>query len=198
MSLNLKKLYFNKSNFCKYHLESYTRLLFKKVKFTFYEFRDPVYEGNTIDVIEIFAKSGLGISTYFFIYYQQYRNKETAKGRFIPYLIFDYQKLKNAENIDDCFFLLNFAIVNCFVNYEEYEKYSSSLFILIKKNGINNIEKIIFQIINDIKDMCIKNEHYYRPRIILDKYSFLLDIDESFKKKLYDVIYIFIKSISFS
>lgn len=187
LSLNLKKLFFGKDYFYKFHLNSYTRLLFKYVNFTFYNFRDPVYNYNSIDVIELFAKSGLGISTYFFLYYQKFRNRESAKDSFIPYIIIDYEKLKKCRTINEFVFLLNFSIVNCFVFFNDYKKYSSTLFNLIKNNGINNIDKIIFQILIDIKDICKKNKYYYKPCIILDRYSFILDDNESFRKKLCNI-----------
>ena len=56
LSLNLKELYYGKNYFCKNHLLSYTFLQFKTVVYNFCNFRDPVYNGNTIEVIEIFSK----------------------------------------------------------------------------------------------------------------------------------------------
>ena len=186
LSLNLKKLYFGIKDFCKFHLKSYTFLQFKKVNWNFCNFRDPVYNFNTINVIEIFAKKGVGISTYFFKYFQKYRNRETAVDRFIPYLIFDYQKLKTANTLNEYFFLLNFAIVNAFVIFDEYKSYATKLFNLIKKDGLINIENIIYQIIIDIRNICDYKNYYYRPTIIIDNYSFFLDTSrQSFKNKLY-------------
>ena len=185
LSTNLRELFYGQNYFCKLHLSSYLFLRFKNVEFNFCKFRDTVYNGKTIDVIEIFAKKGLGISTYLFLYFDKYRNKEYAIQRFIPFLIFNYKELKAAKTIDECIFLLNFAIVNSFVSYKEYSDYSTKVFNLVKKYGGEKIEDIIFQIIKDIKKIWIKNKYYYRPCIIIDKYSFLFDDNETFKNNLY-------------
>ena len=185
LSSNLKELYFDNDYFCKLHLDNYLYLRFKNIEFNFKNFRDPVYDHNKIDIIEIFSKNGLGISTYFFTFFQKYRYRNKEANRFIPFLIFYYKELKNAKTIDESFFLLNFAIVNAFLSYEEYSLYSTKLFNLIKNNGLEKIESIIFEIMKDINEIWIKNKYYYKPRVIIDRYYFYLDKDELFKNRLY-------------
>lgn len=185
-SNNLKELFYNKDYFLQYHLESYTTIHFKNVLFNFNSFRDLWYEDKAINVIELFAKSGIGITTHLFLYFLKYRENNRPKERFIPFLILDYRKLKIIKTIEECYFLLNFAIVNCFLDFEEYKTYSTKLYELISKNGLNNIENIIYTIINDITNIFKEKEYFYNPTVIIDRYSFAFDKKDVFKKKLYE------------
>lgn len=182
---NIKKLFYNNDYFCKEHLNSYFFISFKNVNFNFYNFRDTIKDHIPINVIEIFTKKGVGISTHMFLYFQKYRNTIRDNERFMPFLIFYYPQLKKAKTIDSLYFLLNYAIVNCFVYFNDYEEYATNLFDIIKTKGLYNINEIIFKIIKDILDICAKKKYLYRPRVIIDRYSFKLDENENFKNKLY-------------
>ena len=181
---NIKKLFYNNEYFCKNHLNSYSFISFKKVNFNFYNFRDTIKDHAPINVIEIFTKKGIGISTHMFLYFLKYREYIRADEKFIPFLIFKYPELIAAKTINTLYFLLNYAIVNCFVFFDDYEKYAKHLFSIIKEKGFR-INEIIFEIINDILDIWAKKKYLYVPRVIVDRYSFKLDEDESFKNKLY-------------
>ena len=150
---NIKKLYYNLEFFCKVHLSSYSLITFKKVNFNFYNFRDTVKDHIPINVIEIFAKKEIGISTHLFLYFQKYRNSIRDNEKFIPFLIFKFPELKTSRTINSLYFLLNYAVVNCFVYFDDYKKYSTRLFNLIKNKGIYRINEIIFEIIKDIKEI---------------------------------------------
>ena len=181
---NIKKLFYNNEYFCKNHLNSYSYISFKKVNFNFYNFRDTIKDHVPINVIEIFTKKGIGISTHMFLYFLKYREYIRANEKFIPFLIFKYPELIAAKTINLLYFLLNYAIVNCFVFFNDYENYATHLFSIIKEKGFR-INEIIFEIINDILDIWAKKKYLYLPRVIVDRYSFKLDEDESFKNKLY-------------
>ena len=182
---NIKKLFYNQECFCNDHLSSYSLITFKKVNFNFYNFRDTVNDHIPINIIEIFTKKEVGISTHLFLYFQNYRNTIRENERFMPFLIFKFPELKTSKKIDSVYFLLNYAIVNCFVNFTDYEKYATHLFNLIKDNGLYKINDIIFEIIKDIKNICNEKKYSYQPRVIIDRYSFKLDEKEIFKNKLY-------------
>ncbi len=47
-------------------MPSYNLILFKKVKFTFHEFRDPVANYHAVYVIDVFSKKNIGLSTNLF------------------------------------------------------------------------------------------------------------------------------------
>ena len=186
LSYNMKEIFFNKDDFVPIHLKSYTRLKFKNVLFNFYNFRDTVYDHKALDVIELFVKSGIGITTHLFLFFLNYRKNIRPKERFIPFLIINYSKLKTSRSIAQCYLLLNFAIVTCFIDFEEYEKYSTKLYKIIKEKGINNIENIILEIIKDICNIYTEKDYFYRPSLIIDRYSFAQDKNEIFKSQLYN------------
>ena len=186
LSYNMKELFFNRDDFVPIHLKKYTRLKFKKVLFNFYEFRDAIYDQKPLNVIEFFVKSGIGITTHLFLYFLNYRKQVRPKDRFIPFLIFNYSKLKASRTIAECYLLLNFAIVTAFINFKDYQNYSKQLYKIIKEKGLNNIENIILEIIKDINIIYTEEEYFYRPAIIIDKYSFTQDKEENFKSKLYE------------
>ena len=130
-------------------MPSYNLILFKKVKFTFHEFRDPVANYHAVYVIDVFSKKNIGLSTNLFCFFQKYRNKERANERFIPFLIIKYNELKSIKTIKELNLLLNFAIVNAFINYEDYQEFTKKIYLLIKNNGYN-IQIIIISLIEEI------------------------------------------------
>ena len=83
------------------------------------------------------------------MHFQKYRNKERANERFIPFLIIKYNELKSIKTIKELNLLLNFAIVNAFVNYEDYQEFTKKIYLLIKNNGYN-IQIIIISLIEEI------------------------------------------------
>ena len=64
------------------------------------------------------------------MHFQKYRNKERANERFIPFLIIKYNELKSIKTIKELNLLLNFAIVNAFVNYEDYQEFTKKIYLL--------------------------------------------------------------------
>ena len=146
---DIRKIFYHENNFYLNHLPSYNLILFKKVKFTFHEFRDPVANYHAVYVIDVFSKKNIGLSTNLFCFFQKYRNKERANERFIPFLIIKYNELKSIKTIKELNLLLNFAIVNAFVNYEDYQEFTKKIYLLIKNNGYN-IQTIIISLIEEI------------------------------------------------
>ena len=63
---NIRKIFYHENNFYLNHLPSYNLILFKKVKFTFHEFRDPVANYHAVYVIDVFSKKNIGLSTNLF------------------------------------------------------------------------------------------------------------------------------------
>ena len=183
---NMKNFFYNNKFFYKYHLKSYTHLNFNGLNLNFTNLRDLVKDGICLNVLEIFAKSGVGITTEIFYFFQQYRDKYNTIGRCIPFLIFNYRELKRVTTIKKYYLLLNFAIINAFVNFEDYRQYSLKLFQLINMNGIDNVENIIYEIINDMTEKF--SNFNYQPYIIIDRYSFECDPENIFRNSLYEKV----------
>ena len=181
--LNIKELFYNNEALYPNHLKSYAYLSFRELSFYSDELESILYENSPFKIIEIFTKKGVGISTHLFLFFQRKRSIFGPKEGFIPFLIFNYPKLKAVKTISELNFLLNFAIVNCFLYYDEYVEYSKHVFELIKFHGLNYINDIIFDIIKDIRNINEK-KNLNLPYVIIDRYIFSLDSDETFKKRL--------------
>ena len=84
---NIKDIYFNNKELIKFHLPKYSYINFKYSTLSFPNFRDPVSKEDRhgVDIIEIFSKQKIGISTELFVYFSQYRQIIRANQRFIPF-----------------------------------------------------------------------------------------------------------------
>ena len=180
---DIRKIFYHENNFYLNHLPSYNLILFKKVKFTFHEFRDPVANYHAVYVIDVFSKKNIGLSTNLFCFFQKYRNKERANERFIPFLIIKYNELKSIKTIKELNLLLNFAIVNAFVNYEDYQEFTKKIYLLIKNNGYN-IQIIIISLIEEIIKYYQTKNYLYPPYIIIDKYYYKYDQNQNLRNKI--------------
>lgn len=66
---NMENFFYNNKYFYKYHLKSYTHLNFNRLNLNFTNLRDLVKDGICLNVLEIFTKSGVGITTEIFIFF---------------------------------------------------------------------------------------------------------------------------------
>ena len=98
------------------------------------------------------------------------RTRIRTNERFIPFIIFNYDKLLNLTKIKSLVDNINFSIVNLFVTYKEYNDFCSIIYKLITEISFD-IDKIIINIIKSYMEYVKKYNMNNVPCIIIDNYN---------------------------
>ena len=178
----LNKIFLEHRDFYSVHLKNYDYIIFKYLDLNIFSLRDLCCD-KIINIVEIFGKSKIGKTLTLFLFFSQFRSRIRISGKFIPFVIFDYNKLKQITRLNSLYDLLYFSLINFFVFYNEYQEFTSQIFLKIISLGFN-IEKIILTICEEFFEI-IKNKNFLNvPCIIIDNYVQKLDINQKFYFKL--------------
>ena len=146
-TLYINKFHFNNNNNYKYHTKDYQYICFINYDIYADDLRDFCCTSEKKrKIIEIFRKRKIGITTFLSVLYSQLRTRVRTKDRFIPFIVFDYNKLINTNKIKSLIDLINTSMVNLFVHYDDYNDFCSLVYDEIKEL-IYDIDKIIVKII---------------------------------------------------
>ena len=168
-TLYLNKFFF-KSYYYKYHTKNYAYLALEyDIYFTDVREICSSTEKNK-KIVEIFRKKKTGITTFLNVYFSQLRTRIRTKERFIPFIIFDYDRLLNLKKFEELINLLNLNIINLFVSYKYYNEFCSKVYLEIAKFGFD-IDNIIISIIDLYIKHIEKFNMAYVPCIIIDNYN---------------------------
>ena len=165
-----KNIYLNKifffatEHFCECHTKDYKFIEFETASTKF--FHDFIKVGHFENLLGIFTKKGVGVTTYLYITFLRFR-----KDKQVHFLYFDldlFEKMKTTKDILDC---LYFFFIGLFINFNEYNKFCEKIFYKLKKRRVIEKEKIIFKIIKYyIKNYMDKDKTIYKPCIIIDNF----------------------------
>ena len=174
-NLFLDKFFLFNSDYYKQHLPNYNYICFIKSDINLCNLRSfASYSENLLNVIEIFGKNKIGITTELYVYYSQLRTKLRTNERFILFFIFDFGKLLKLKKLNSLMNILNFNLINLFVDYEKYNQFCELIIPKIKKSGFNIVEIILIimkEFVNHIKN----EDMLYLPVFIIDNYSPQID-----------------------
>ena len=174
----LNKIFLEHKDFYSVHLKNYDYIIFKYHDLDIFSLRDLCCD-KIINIVEIFGKSNIGKTLTLFLFFSQFRSRIRTTGKFIPFIIFDFQKLKQITKLNTLYDLLYFSLINLFVNYNEYQEFTSQIFFKIISLGFN-IEKIILKICEEFLEL-IKNKNMFNvPCIIIDNYVQKKDFNQNF------------------
>ena len=126
-----------------------------------------MYFWKKIKIIEIFRKRKIGITTILSVLYSQLRARIRTKDRFIPFIVFDYDKLINTNKINSLLDLINTSIVNLCVHYDDYNDFCTLVYDEIREL-IFDIDKIVVKIIELFIERIKNLKMSYVPCIIID------------------------------
>ena len=170
-SLYLDKFFFENKNYYKNHTKNYEYICFNMYDLNLIDIRSICCTSEkSRKIVEIFIKNKVGITTYLHVFFSQLRTRIRTIERFIPFIIFDYDKLLNLTKIKSLVDTINFSIVNLFVTYKEYNYFCSIIYKLITELNFD-IDKIIISIIKSYMEYIKKYNMEYVPCIILDNYN---------------------------
>ena len=162
-TLYINKLFFNNNNYYKYHTNNFQYICFINYDIYAGDLRDFCCTSETKrKIVEIFRKRKVGITTFLTVLYSQLRTRLRTEERFIPFILFDYNKLINTNKIKSLIDLINTSIVNLFVHYDDYNDFCSLVYDEIK-GLIFDIDKIIIKIIELFIERLKNPEMSYVP-----------------------------------
>ena len=174
----LNKIFLGHKHFYRVHLKNYDYIIFKYLDLNIFSLRDLCCD-KIINIVEIFGKSKIGKTLTLFLFFSQFRSRIRLTDKFIPFIIFDYKKLKNITRLNSLYDLIYFSVINFFVNYNEYKEFISQIFYKIISLGFN-IEKIILIICEEFLKL-IKNKNMLNvPCVIIDNYVQKQDFNKKF------------------
>ena len=169
--LYLDKLFFNNKKMIPYHTSNYEYIFFKNFDLNFKDMRYICSSTEkTTNIIEIFRKKNVGITTFLYIFYSQLRTRVIKADRFIPFILFNYSKLLSFKEHKILIETLYFNILNLFVEYIYYKKFCTKIYNNIIDCGFN-IPKIIITIITSYMEHIKEYDMGFVPCIIIDNFN---------------------------
>ena len=183
-NISLDKFFLFNTNFYIDHLVNYDYICFTKLGIDLSDLRGfASYSEEKLNVIEIFGKKKMGITTELSIFYSQLRTRKRTKEKFIPFFIVDFLRLFELKKLNVLIDLLNYYLLNLFVEYEKYNEFCVSIMSKIKKLGFK-ISEIILLIIKEYINYIKNEDMLYLPVIIIDNYTYKYDINNIFYNSL--------------
>ena len=166
----LNKFFLSREEYFQYHTKEYEHITFQEFGIYCDDMRDFCSEEGNDKVIELFRKRKVGITTLLHIYYSQLRTTQRTSERFIPFFIIDYGKLIELVKYKDLLDLLNFNMINLFVDYKNYNDFCLLIQQKIKEYGFN-INKILIKIIKLFMEKMEEAGMEYAPLFIIDNFD---------------------------
>ena len=161
----LDKIFFYATEyFCEYHTKNYEFIEFKTSSSDYFETFLKI--GNLKEILEIFTKKGIGVTTYMYITFLKFRKEKNIHFIYIDINL--YEKVNTTKELFNC---LYFFVIGLFNDFNDYNKFCKKIFLKLKNKKEIEKEKILLKIIYYyIRDHIITKKDKYKPCIIIDHF----------------------------